>query len=88
MLSLSCLNILADKIILLKQSSWGNLHLGHFLTRERPLGTSPGVSPGICLPLALNIFSLYRHNSPWVRMNFLPGPCLVGGCTPVYLGAS
>ena len=45
MFSLSCLNILAGMIILLKQSSQGDLHLGHFLTWERPLDTSSGISP-------------------------------------------
>ena len=54
LLSLSCLNILADKIILLKQSSQGNLHLGYYLTRERPLDTCLASPPGIHLPLALN----------------------------------
>ena len=45
LLSLSHLNSLTDKIILLKQSSWGNLHPGYFLTWERPLDASSGISP-------------------------------------------
>ena len=45
LLSLSHLNILTDKIILLKQSSQGNLHLGYFLTWQRPLDALSGVSP-------------------------------------------
>ena len=43
--SLSHLNILTDKIILLKQSSQGNLHPGYFLTWEGPLDASSGISP-------------------------------------------
>ena len=41
--------------LLLEQSSWLNLHLGDFLTWERPLVTLSGISClGIHLPLALN----------------------------------
>ena len=45
LLSLSHRNILTDKIILLKQSFWDNLHPGYFITWERPLDTSSGMSP-------------------------------------------
>ena len=53
-----------DKI-LLKQFLELNLHLGHFLTWERPLKTSSGISPRYppASSSQLTISSHYRHNT-------------------------
>ena len=62
-LSLTCLTCLQIRL-LLKQSLWFNSHPGHFLTWERPLDTSSGISPGYLSATysQLTTSSLYRYN--------------------------
>ena len=73
--------------LLLKQSSWLNLHLGHFLTWERPLDALSGIFPRYCLPLTLNwpyplITGTMQNEWLWIQR---PQP--VGGDLSVTLGA-
>ena len=88
LLSLSHLNIPANKIILLKQSSQGNLHLGYFLTWERPLDASSGISPRYSSATSskLTISSHYRYNAGWVIMNSFPKAPTGRGGLSVTLG--
>ena len=51
-------------MLLLKQSSWFYSHLGHFVTWERPLDASCGISPrySSATNFQLTTSSLYRYN--------------------------
>ena len=86
LLSLTCLNIPTDKTI--TQSSWFDLHPGHFLTWERPLDTTSGIFPRYSSATSsqLTVSSHYRYNAEWAIMNSSPKTPASGGRPFCYSG--
>ena len=93
LLSLTHLNMPIDKVIT-QTILWFYSHLGHFLTWERPLDASSGVSPrySSATNFQLTTSSLYRYNMMADYAFFLQGSdrwgkdlALLWGCLNICL---